>query len=310
MVDNEKMSKMKGNFLTLSYCMSEWGSDATRFALADAGDSIEDANFNKETANSAILRLTKETDFISEVLDTVDSFRTESTLNFYDEVFLNNINRVIALTDAAYAGMQFREALKSGFFELCIHRDEYRLGTSLVNFHRATILRYCEVALLLLSPICPHITEFLWQKLNKGCLIVNASWPVSKPVDYLLYRQSTYLENVGRDVRIKLKDTEASRLKRETRAKEKNTPFNVFNFNFCVFICKEKQVTTCIISVAASFPAWQQEVLQVCANEFDLETKTYRRELPKVFQENEILKKKMKVAMQFSAHIKVCFINL
>ena len=30
-----------------------------RFALADAGDTIEDANFVDDTANAAILRLTK-----------------------------------------------------------------------------------------------------------------------------------------------------------------------------------------------------------------------------------------------------------
>ena len=37
----------------------EFSSDATRFALADAGDTVDDANFVEETANAAILRLTK-----------------------------------------------------------------------------------------------------------------------------------------------------------------------------------------------------------------------------------------------------------
>ena len=34
-----------------------YGVDATRVALADAGDSLEDANFDEMVANSAILRL-------------------------------------------------------------------------------------------------------------------------------------------------------------------------------------------------------------------------------------------------------------
>lgn len=37
--------------------MSEFSTDATRFALADAGDSLEDANFETTTVNAAILRL-------------------------------------------------------------------------------------------------------------------------------------------------------------------------------------------------------------------------------------------------------------
>lgn len=38
----------------------EYGADAMRIALADAGDAMDDANFEHQTANGAILRLTKE----------------------------------------------------------------------------------------------------------------------------------------------------------------------------------------------------------------------------------------------------------
>ena len=46
----------------------EFLADATRFSLADAGDGMEDANFVYETANAAILRLTKELSWLQEVL--------------------------------------------------------------------------------------------------------------------------------------------------------------------------------------------------------------------------------------------------
>lgn len=54
MVDAEKMSKSKGNFLMLLECVEEFSADATRFALADAGDSLEDANFDRSVANQGI----------------------------------------------------------------------------------------------------------------------------------------------------------------------------------------------------------------------------------------------------------------
>lgn len=38
MVDAEKMSKSKGNFLMLLESVEEYSADATRFALADAGN--------------------------------------------------------------------------------------------------------------------------------------------------------------------------------------------------------------------------------------------------------------------------------
>jgi len=39
-----------------------------RWALADAGDGMDDANFETTTANAAILRLTKELAWIEEML--------------------------------------------------------------------------------------------------------------------------------------------------------------------------------------------------------------------------------------------------
>ena len=40
--------------------VGEYSSDAMRVALADAGDAMDDANYEHTTANAAILRLTKE----------------------------------------------------------------------------------------------------------------------------------------------------------------------------------------------------------------------------------------------------------
>lgn len=57
LLNGEKMSKSTGNSLTLKDSISKFGADATRIALADAGDGIEDANFDETVANATILRL-------------------------------------------------------------------------------------------------------------------------------------------------------------------------------------------------------------------------------------------------------------
>ncbi|CAG8696973.1 1704_t:CDS:2, partial [Scutellospora calospora] len=54
-VNGEKMSKSRGNFMIVADVVEKYGADATRVSLADAGDSIEDANFEESTANAAIL---------------------------------------------------------------------------------------------------------------------------------------------------------------------------------------------------------------------------------------------------------------
>jgi len=57
LLNGEKMSKSTGNFMTGADAVEKYGADAARVALADAGDAIEDANFEEATANAAILRL-------------------------------------------------------------------------------------------------------------------------------------------------------------------------------------------------------------------------------------------------------------
>ena len=51
------MSKSTGNFMTLEQTVEKLGVDAARIAFADAGDTVEDANFDESNANAAILRL-------------------------------------------------------------------------------------------------------------------------------------------------------------------------------------------------------------------------------------------------------------
>lgn len=56
-MNGEKMSKEKGNFYTGREIIEKFGSDATRFALAESGDSLDDANFTFKSADDIILKL-------------------------------------------------------------------------------------------------------------------------------------------------------------------------------------------------------------------------------------------------------------
>ncbi|ETO27783.1 hypothetical protein RFI_09350, partial [Reticulomyxa filosa] len=117
LIDKEKMSKQTGNFLTLNDTIKLYGADATRLALADAGDTLEDANFSKDVANSAVLKLTKLQTWIENTIESVSSLRDGPYSNL-DKMFDNAINAAIIDTDVAYANMQFRQALGCGYYNL------------------------------------------------------------------------------------------------------------------------------------------------------------------------------------------------
>ncbi|KAK1313074.1 hypothetical protein QJS10_CPA06g01351 [Acorus calamus] len=113
MLNSEKMSKSTGNFRTLRQAIEEFSSDATRFSLADAGDGMDDANFVFETANAAILRLTKEIAWMEEILAAEATLRTGPPSTYADRVFANEINIAVKSTEQNYNEFMFREALKT-----------------------------------------------------------------------------------------------------------------------------------------------------------------------------------------------------
>lgn len=122
-LNNEKMSKSTGNFLTLDAAIKKFGADATRIALADGGDSVEDANFEETVANANILKLFELRKWIEEVIiearllkdgenykdksesekpKNVDVIQRTGTKIFWDDLFENELNMLVQETIQQY----------------------------------------------------------------------------------------------------------------------------------------------------------------------------------------------------------------
>lgn len=58
-----------------------------RFALADAGDGIDDANFIEKQADNGLLKLYNFLEFSKEMLSSLDTLRSGPINTFEDRVF-------------------------------------------------------------------------------------------------------------------------------------------------------------------------------------------------------------------------------
>ena len=94
LLNGDKMSKSTGNFLTLSDAIKKYGADASRIALADAGDGVEDANFEEAVANSSILRLFTLKEWCEEVIKD-QSLRKGASNSFWDKLFENEMYTLV-----------------------------------------------------------------------------------------------------------------------------------------------------------------------------------------------------------------------
>ncbi|CAF2777360.1 unnamed protein product [Rotaria sp. Silwood2] len=196
-----------------------------RLTLADAGDSIEDANFDEKNADAQLRRLYTFVDWAKQILNvsntglnnnsentTINSkqqliYQTNENepMNYFDRIFEAEINRAILLTEDAYENMLYKKVLKSGFFQLQIARDNYReLCSGCEKMSFPLLKRFIEIQTLLLAPICPHICDYVYQLLHPNQSIMKAHWPTAGQVDQSLIDSCNYLLDTVHDFRKRL----------------------------------------------------------------------------------------------------------
>lgn len=283
MLNNAKMSKSTGNFRTLEQLTEKFGSDASRIALADAGDTVEDANFDETNANAAILRLFNLKEWFEEMIKSKNELRT-GPFNFFDRAFDNEMNQLIEETYKNYDATYYKAALKTGLFDYQYSRDFYReiSLSSDVGLHKDLVFKYIETQILLLSPIAPHFSDYVYREIlgNKGS-IHNAKWPIPEAaVSKELSAALTYTRTLQRTIR----ESEGLALK-----KKKGGKSDVDKDTDCLLT----------IYISSSFPEWQDKYVKVAKNLFE-EGKLDDMKLVK----EQIDGKDMKRAMPFINELK------
>jgi len=195
LLNSAKMSKSTGNFLTLRDAISKFSADGMRLALADA-------NFVEVAADAGILRLFNFLEWVKEMKTAQEegALRKGSEATYNDKVFESEINKSIVDTEQALESMSYKEALRTGFFELQLSRDKYRemcLATD-SSMREDLIFTFIRVQLHLLSPVCPHLTDYIWRHLLPGTpgfegvskSILTSTWPKAGVVDELIVKSS------------------------------------------------------------------------------------------------------------------------
>ena len=282
LLNSEKMSKSTGNFMTLAEGVEQFTADGMRFALADAGDSMEDANFVVDSANNALLRLFAQIEWYKEVLSACQeddhgrkSFREGPSYLFIDRVFANHINRAIELADKAFSRMMFREALKVGFFDLQLAKDRYRematASTHSPGMHRDLLFRFIEVQTQLLAPITTHISEYIWRDiLGKPTSILCAPFPViTEPIDTSVLLADDYLQSTTHRFRTLMQQQQQQQLQASARKTspihQPSAPTNIMPS----YPTTERSMKA-EIYVANSHPQWQTQVIALMREHYSI----------------------------------------
>lgn len=258
-------------------CIEEYTADATRFALADAGDGLEDANFDRSVANQAVSYLFVEEEWIKLMLNDTESRNDRSaSFSFIEKAFNNEIDFLIAETKKDFSAMNYREGLHHGWYDMIINRDIYRdwaqkCGKSM---HPDLVSRFAKSLSLMMQPICPHWSEVIYELLpSTNASICTELWPEFVPYNPNLRKEFLFFKSF-------LKTIRNAALKQKSK----------FVFIFTASTYEQKKI----------------EVLEFMQRSFSNGTfaPTFLKDLKGFIEGNEALKKDTKNLMQFGSFMK------
>ncbi len=171
MVNNEKMSKSKGNFFTMRELYTKHGPDIVRLAAAYAGEGVDDANYDMDFLETAKRKLRELYEFIK---SNYNKGRTEMTA--IDRWFESKINAAIKNTTEALESMLFKSAVQYSLMDMTRHLKTYLKRTN-NKPNKRLINLFSESLIKMLTPVTPHFCEEVWEAIGGEGFISKQQWP-------------------------------------------------------------------------------------------------------------------------------------
>jgi len=168
-VENEKMSKSKGNIIPFRNLIEEFGPDFVRLNIVTSSEGMDDANWASENVSGFTSRLNAIAQAVEEVITyesnnkiTSDNNSVITVQTYNDKIFLSVIENSVKTAKENFEQLKFRTAAQNSFFNLTNALKDYVKGT--VNY--SVLRHFLEKFLVINSPFMPFASEELLHKLK------------------------------------------------------------------------------------------------------------------------------------------------
>ncbi|EGS32320.1 leucine--tRNA ligase [Finegoldia magna SY403409CC001050417] len=153
--NNEKMSKSRGNVVNPDDIVRDFGADTLRCYEMFIGDFEKSAPWSENGVKGCRKFLDKVWR-TQELVDGDSNFKKMETL----------IHQTIKKVSEDYENLKFNTAIA----QLMTLLNEFN------NLDKISKEQY-KIFLILLNPVCPHITEEIWQRMGYEGYVHESSWP-------------------------------------------------------------------------------------------------------------------------------------
>ncbi|MBI2573551.1 leucine--tRNA ligase [Candidatus Woesearchaeota archaeon] len=194
MVNNEKMSKSKGNFFTIRELYEKHTADIIRLTAANAGEGVEDANYDMTFLETAKNKLNEIYDFAFEHYN-----KGRNDVLIIDTWFENTIHDCVDHATQNMENMLFKSAVQAGLMDMQRALKWYTRRTG-GKYNKKVINHFIETQLKLLTPFTPHFCEESWHAIGKKTYISTELWPMAKALDAKAMRGEELIEQTLGDI--------------------------------------------------------------------------------------------------------------
>ncbi|MBU2634631.1 MAG: leucine--tRNA ligase [Nanoarchaeota archaeon] len=167
--EGSKMSKSKGNIITLLHVKEIYGADVFRFYMTQSTNINSTFDWRENDAKNAKLTIER----LYHVIETSIRKRGKGKVR---NLYLFKFNNIIKNATEKLNNMQLREYNNLVIFDILRLVNNAKLSMDdkeLSSFYYSIV----EDWIKLINPVCPHLAEELWGKLGKNSFVSLEKWP-------------------------------------------------------------------------------------------------------------------------------------
>ncbi len=167
--EGTKMSKSKGNVITLPYIKDKYGADTFRLYLSNSTNISGTFDWREEEAKNAKKTIKKMNSYMKDAIEK----REKGELK---EIYFSKFNKIVKQATEKIERMEFREYGNIVVYDMFNLIKNAKLK---LNEKEMRVL-YDEIIgdwIKLVSPICPHLAEEMWERAGKEGFVCEKNWP-------------------------------------------------------------------------------------------------------------------------------------
>jgi leucyl-tRNA synthetase len=181
----EKMSKSKKNVVDPEKLIERFGCDTARLFCLFAAPPEKDLEWNEKGVEGSyrfILRLWRLASDHADVLAHAGACPDSATQDDAVKAMRRKTHQTISkVTSDIETRFHFNTAI-SAVMELVNHLYQFAPLVGSDSDHAAAFREAFDAAVLLLTPMAPHVSEEIWQTLGRQGLAGQQPWPVADPL--------------------------------------------------------------------------------------------------------------------------------